>query len=68
MERNDNEYKAKAVYGQLPPRKIVPRLGLRFGLGLGLVFGLGAIFIEANCPRISENKVERETEVNVNNK
>ena len=29
------------VSGQLPPRKIVPRLGL----GLGLVLGLGAIFL-----------------------
>ena len=35
---------------QLPPRKIVPRLGL--GLGLGLVLGLGggAIFHGGNCP------------------
>ena len=34
------------VSGQLPPRKIAPRLGLEFGLGLGLVLGL-----EGNCPR-----------------
>ena len=33
------------VSGQLPPRKIAPRLGLEFGLGLGLVLGLGG-----NCP------------------
>ena len=30
------------VSGQLPPRKIVPRLGLGFGSRLRLVLGLGA--------------------------
>ena len=34
---------------QLPRKKIIPRLGLEFGLGL--VLGLGAIFIWGNCPR-----------------
>ena len=34
------------VSGQLPPRKIAPRLGLEFGLGLRLVLGLGG-----NYPR-----------------
>ena len=34
----------KMVYGQLPPRKIVPRLELGFWLGLGLVLGLGDNF------------------------
>ena len=37
------------VSEQLPPRKITTRLGLK--LGLGLVFGLGAIFLGTNCPR-----------------
>ena len=43
----------KMVLGQLPPRKIAspPRLELRFGLGLGLVLGLGGNFLEGNCPR-----------------
>ena len=35
---------------QSPPNKIDPRLGLEFGLGL--VLGLGAIFIAGNCPRV----------------
>ena len=35
-----------AVPGQLPPRKIGPRLRLEFGLVLGLELGLGAIFLE----------------------
>ena len=30
-----------SVSGQLPPRKIDPRLGLGFGLGLPLKLGLG---------------------------
>ena len=42
---------------QLPPRKIVTRLG--FGFGLGLVLGLGAVFLGGgggrgggcSCPR-----------------
>ena len=44
------------VSGQLPLRKIVPRLGLGFGLGLGLVSELGAIFLGGNCPRTLCNK------------
>ena len=35
------------VSGQLPTRKIVPRLGLGFGLGLALELGLRAIFLGA---------------------
>ena len=34
---------------QLPPKKIAPRLGL--GFGLGLVWGLEAIFLGGNCPK-----------------
>ena len=39
------------------PRGKLPRLGLRleFELGLGLVLGLGAIFLRGNCPRTGEN-------------
>ena len=37
------------VFGQLPPRKIVPRFGLK--LRLGLVLGFGVIFLGDNCPR-----------------
>ena len=40
---------------QLPPRKVAPRLGL--GFGLGLVLGLGAIFLWGN--RLEPNLVER---------
>ena len=43
------------VSRQLPPRKISPWLGLRFGLGLGLELGLGVIFLEDNCPRTVSN-------------
>ena len=32
------------ISGQFPPRKINPRLGLGFGLQLGLVLGLGGNF------------------------
>ena len=39
------------VSRQLPPRKIAPRLGLRFGLSLELGLGEGAIFLWGNCPR-----------------
>ena len=39
------------VSGQLPPRKIVPRSGLRFKLGLGLVLRLAGNFTQGNCPR-----------------
>ena len=42
---------------QLPPKKIVSRLGL--GLSLGLVLGLGAIFIGGNCPRILKTMDEK---------
>ena len=35
---------SKMMYGQLPPRKIVPRLGLGFGLGLELELELGDSF------------------------
>ena len=36
---------------QLPTRKIAPRLGLGFGLGLLLELGLGEILLRGNCPR-----------------
>ena len=32
----------------IPPRNTAPRLGL--GFGLGLLLGLGAIFLGGNCP------------------
>ena len=44
------EYNLNLVSGQLPPRKIAPRLGLGFGLGLVLV--LWGNFPRGNCPRI----------------
>ena len=34
---------------QLHLKKIVPRVGL--GFGLGLVLGLAAVFLECSCPR-----------------
>ena len=40
-----------ATRWQLPPRKIAPRLGL----GLGLVLGLGVIFLKGNCPRTEQH-------------
>ena len=40
-----------SVSGQLPPRQIASRSGLGFGLGLALELGLGAMFVEGNCPR-----------------
>ena len=43
------------VSGKLTPRKIAPRLGPGFGLGLVLELGLGAIFLRSNCPRTVEN-------------
>ena len=39
------------VSGQLPPRKIAPRLGLGFGLGFALKLRLETIFLGGNCPR-----------------
>ena len=44
------EYNLNLVSGQLPLRKIAPRLGLGFGLGLVLV--LWGNFPRGNCPRI----------------
>ena len=41
-----------SVFGQLPPEKIAPRLGLGFGSSLGLLLGFGsnqAIALEENC-------------------
>ena len=38
------------VSGKLPPRKIAPRSGSRFGLGLALELGLGEIFLGGNFP------------------
>ena len=35
----------------IAPEENCPRLGLEFGSGLGLVLGLGAIFLGSNCPR-----------------
>ena len=44
------------VSGQMPPRKIAPvRVRVWFSLGSGLELGLGAIFLERNCPRTKEN-------------
>ena len=43
------------VSGQLPPSKIVSRLGLGFGLALWLGLGLGATFLGCNCPRTDKN-------------
>ena len=37
--------------GKLPPRKIAPRSGPGFGLGLALELGLGAILLGGNFPR-----------------
>ena len=37
--------------GKLPSRKIAPRLGSGFGLGLALELGLGAILLGGNFPR-----------------
>ena len=44
---------AITVYGirTIAPRKIAARLGLGFGFGTGSFLGLGAIFLEGNCPR-----------------
>ena len=39
------------VSGQLPLRKIAPRLGLGFSLGLELVLVLGEIFLGGNYPK-----------------
>ena len=39
------------VSGKLSPRKIAPRSGLGFGLGLVLELGSGAIFLGGNFPR-----------------
>ena len=39
------------VSGKLTPRKIAPRLGSGFGLGLALELGLGKIFLGGNFPR-----------------
>ena len=49
MRRHNNKVNSieTEVSGQLPPRKIAHRLAL----GLGLVLGLGVIFLEGNCPR-----------------
>ena len=49
-------YKIKAyvpiwVSGKLPPRKIAPRSGSGFGLGLALELRLGEIFLGGNFPR-----------------
>ena len=52
---NNSNQVTDSVSGQLPPRKIAPRLGLRLGLALGLELGLelglGAIFLGGNCPK-----------------
>ena len=37
--------------GKFPPRKIAPRSGSGFDLGLALELGLGAIFLGGNFPR-----------------
>ena len=44
------------VFGKLPPRKISPRSGSVFGLGLVLELGLGAIFLGDNFPRTIRSK------------
>ena len=45
---------ARTVYGirTIAPRKIAARLGLGFGFGIGSILGLGAIFLEGNCPSL----------------
>ena len=52
---NNSNQVTDSVSGQLPPRKIAPRLGLRLGLALGLELGLElglrAIFLGGNCPK-----------------
>ena len=40
----------QALSRQLLPRKIVPQLGLGFGLGIVLKLGSVAIFLWGNCP------------------
>ena len=44
---------------QLPPKEIVPRLGLALSLGLILGLGGGAIFLGGNCPRILKTMDEK---------
>ena len=41
-----------SVSRQLPPRKVILRLGIEFALGLASDLGSGAIFLGGNCPRI----------------
>ena len=52
--------------GQLPPRKIAPRLGLGFGFALALELGLGGrgvIFVGGNCPRTLANNAIDATKI-----
>ena len=42
-----------SVSGKLPPRKIAPRSGSRFGLGLALELELGGNFPGGNFPRFT---------------
>ena len=50
------------VPGQFPPKKIAPRLVLGFclGLWLGLSLGLGAVFLEVNCPKPCTHRIARD--------
>ena len=52
--KSEEDVMIKLVSGLFPQRKIAPRLGLEFGLGLGLVLGLGG-----NFPRgqLSKNRL-----------
>ena len=54
------EWRLELVLGlgatrHLPPRKFALWLGV--GVGLGLVFGLGAIFLGVNCPRTEFGRI-----------
>ena len=59
-------YVGVGVSGQLPSRKIAPRLGLGFGLGLALKLGLRGQFPSgANYYRIFNNLLREKTAIQV---
>ena len=49
LYQGQGQFQGWGTTRQLPPRKIA--LWLRLGFGLGLVLGLGVIFLGGNCPR-----------------